>query len=373
MNKSSKKSSRRTQRGAALLLVLFAMTVSAAILSLALPAAQIAYLSSESHNDRILNFYMAESALSRAQIMMINDLMGYKDRSTLKQYLSEKSNDEYVKENEEKNETRYTADGTDHTLVWRSADDIIAECSFVIDDALSNYNFSGGEAELMRRLPSYGESFTITDSEDAKENFKIMTAQILDYVDANDEIREDGLEAGDYENSLYNLPNLPRNGPIETVEELFLIPMVAQMVAKFDDNGLPTNIRVGLTPSLYKKFSSLQNKGNASLASSSGDYIRSMLGRTVRDNDELDKLSGALNDFRSSGTAFYDNLEADDISKLQKDFSMEESGLYTITVSGASNRYPSERKIRASFVMSPSAQPNDNFCYILHRFYWITY
>lgn len=364
-------SRRNSCRGAALLVVLFAISVTAAILAMAIPVAQVAMLSSESHNDRILNYYVAESTISRMQIMMINDIIGYKDRATLSKSLSQEAADKYTEEAEKNNEERYTADGSKHTLTWQCPD-FEASCDITIDDALCNYNLSGSESKITKNLQSYSRSFTITDSEDAVDNYKEMTAQILDYVDIDDLSRLNGMERSDYTMPEYNLPGLPRNGPIETVEELFLVPMVSQLMVTFDEQGIPNNLRVGLTPFLSKKFLWMESQ-KSSMTSSSPDYIRNMLGMGVRDNEELDRLTDAYDDFKNNGTALYESLEDADLRKLQSNFSTGESGMYTLTAVGSSDRHPSPRTIKVSFVISPRNKPNDNFCFMLHRFYFITY
>ncbi len=360
---------KRYARGVALIIVLMTTAIIGLMLATSVPIAQVCSDSVVAHNERLLNYYLAESAVSRAQIMLINDLIGFSNRSILSSLMSEEANTSFYEEEDESVE-RVVADGSQHELEFEYRTGKVAFAEFSFDDAVSNFNFTGTSLQLQSRFETYLESYV--EDQEKYEKMQRVYEQILDYVDNDDDKRDYGYERSDY--TYYKLPNLPRNDAIETVEELMLIPGVREEIISVDEDGMLENVRVGLSPKLRKKFAALESSGGSgSFASASEEYLSSRISSTVTDLDVRDKISDAISNYRSEGTALYDNLDESELSNLRSAFSDNESGLYTLVVEATGKNKKSMRKIRLSFPMHSSYTSEQNFCFMLHRFFYIAY
>lgn len=361
------KISQRKQAGIALIMVLFAMMMAAAILALSLPAAQTVMDNAKVSNDRIINAYICESAAARAQWLLINDVFTYANRNTMDQYLSEEGANEMLEKQEEIGEERVMADGTQREYNW--ADKEVYKATLTIDDAVANFNFNGTPDRLQARFREYFEKGLDEENADGRIEYETMRDQFFDYIDADDATRIKGGEKDFYEQ--LKLPNLPRNNKIQTVEELFWVPAVREKYLEVDDEGIASSMRNGLTEQLQKKFANLEEQ-NASFSSSNSNYLSTMIGNRITDEEKRDQYLQALKDWRENGTKLYENLDDADISSMRNGFSDNESGLYMITVEASSLANEGKRKLKICFALH-SRYGNQNFAIMAHRYYFLMY
>lgn len=361
---------KRYSRGVALIIVVVTTAMLGMMLVVSVPLAQVCADSVVAQNERLLNFYLAESTISRAQMCLMNDIVGFKNRSILSSLISENAGNEFRKDANGEEVTRFVADRTEHKIDFEYSSNKKANCTFQFEDAVSNFNFTGTSKQLDYRFSEYIKAYA--EDQEKYDKMEKIYNQILDYADEDEDPRDESYESTDYYS--FNLPNLPRNSAIETVEELLLIPGVRGEIVSVNQDGLLENVRVGLTPKLKVKFATLENSsGSGSFASAGSDYISSRVNSSITNTELRDRLAEAIQAYQTDGTALYSNLDEDELSQLKNSFSDDESGLYTLTAVGGTQSQRSQRRIKLSFPCQSRFSTDENLCYMLHRFYYITY
>lgn len=222
-------------------------------------------------------------------------------------------------------EPRYLADAVPRTIDYYGF-----ELIYKISDMASGIDISGPTAASNLKLFEGGYDGT------KLEDYRALINKFEDYVDNNDLIRLNSIEADGY-NAL-NLFPLPRNSQLEFKEEILWIPGASDFF-KPDENGRLSLLRVvppkGMPrPSISNNFFSTNNQ-----------IIKSTLGLT---DAETEQVVGAKKKWLEDGTDLSATLETGLLTRLRTKFSFNESGYYTIQINGN----PQDTRIGKKLIVS---------------------
>lgn len=233
---------------------------------------------------------------------------------------------------------RYLADGVVHSLDYYGE-----KIDFTVHDAVSGWDMSS---------TNYAKAISaVTSDEDAGEDLLDLADQVShrlgDYLDADEDIREYGQEAADYEER--GAKPLPRNGAMQFREELLYIEDFTELFP-LDKFGRLSNIRL-IPPENTSKLD-----GTPSLFSADR---RTLELQCDLSEDELDTVMDALNRWKQDKELLSDTLDEELLAKLKSKFSTVESGAYTVMIMPPSEKPRPFRKLVFTYAGFETSGPQD--------------
>ena len=323
-------------KGAALIVVLSFLVLTALITSSVVVISQISSKSLKVNTDRAYAAYLAEGAAARLQWLIMADLAKHTDRN-FNNFISD-SDDEQV---------RYLADGKSRRINYYDS-----KVNTKIYDMASGFNVS--TANPSRNLKSLQNIYF--NDPDKKDEFKIFLDRLTDYVDRNDFIQLNGMEKSDYLD--LNIPHLPRNNKMEYREEILFIPGAQQFFSP-DKYGRLSIFNI-IPPKGLPKYKSKNN-----FFSADKDMI---MAKAHVDQEEAEDIIRNRNKWLNSTDSFSDFFEPDTIGKLKKAFSFKESGYYTLIVNASPGKGMAARTIILSLKVGKTMknQGNQYYQYVIY-------
>ncbi len=292
----------KNNNGIALIAVVGTLLVLTVVVASSTIMSQNIKYASNSGTIRNKAAYIAESAASRIQWLIIQDKIKFSNR-TIKTTASDLDTEE---------EERFLADGSFKEL----NDYYDANVSYAITDMFSGINIAGSKPS--KSFKPLIKKYAL--DEEKRDNFEIFINKVKDYIDKDDFLNKDGMESQDY-NSL-ELGPLPRNNNFQYREEILLIPGYEEFF-KQDSYG-----RLSAFNIIPPKGMRISNKKPNFY--SADDNIISYL--TSFEEDAIERIIDARNEWFTSRTDISETLEPDEISALKKHFSFKESGYFTIII-----------------------------------------
>ena len=233
---------------------------------------------------------------------------------------------------------RYMADGVEHTMEYYGE-----KVRFTVNDAVKGWDMSSSGYQSVLN--------SIANQDDAGDDLVDLVNQVShrlgDYLDADDDIKEYGQEATDYEDQLKK--PLPRNGAMQYREELLYIEGFSELFP-LDANGRLSSIRL-IPP---ENTSSLS--GTPTLFSATREMIDLQCDLS---EDELDTVMDALDRWKKNQELLSDTLDEELLSNLKKKFSTVESGAYTVEISSPTDKPRPFRKLIFSYAGFEVSGPED--------------
>lgn len=226
---------------------------------------------------------------------------------------------------------RYLADNTEHLIDYHGI-----PVRFRITNAVSGI--------ALRTVSSLDALSYGRETETAvTDTLTVFSNQLADYIDNDDDTRDDSLEQADYDDLGKN--NLPRNGSPQFREELQWLPAAAELLPN-DRDGRPSLIRLfgvdqNTAPSIY-----------------TANYA---LLRTVGKLEEEAALEvlDALEEWKQNRTPLGDQLDELTLPQLQQNFSWNESQYYTVTIRQAAPDGRPTGRLSYTFRADGVAGPSD--------------
>ena len=233
---------------------------------------------------------------------------------------------------------RFMADGVRHSMDYYG--EVV---SFTVYDALRGWDMSSSTYQSVLN--------TISAQDDAGDDLIDLVNQIShrlgDYLDSDEDIREYGQEAADYEDQMKK--PLPRNGAMQFREELLYIEGFSELFP-LDKDGRLSCIRL-IPP---ENTSSLS--GTASLFSADREMIKLQCDLS---EDELDTVMDALDRWKNDQELLSDTLDEELLTKLKSKFSTVESGAYTVEISSPVDKTRPFRKLIFTYAGFEVSGPED--------------
>ncbi len=288
--------------GIALIAVLSILTIILILAASIVAVSQTQRLRSATLTQNAFAVYSGESAANTAIWKIISDRKKYPDRT--------------LGGNIELNDERFQANGRIHEFESNNRQYKLQIC-----DLYSGLNLSSAASE---QAFNFLHQYYISRPEQLNK-LGILRNRLADYVDSDDLIRINSIESADYR--ALKLSPLPRNNEIQYREELLWIPDGSEFIMP-DENGILSMINL-ITPERGYSLSVQPNLFSAPL-----ELIK--LKCNYSESDLL-AVAEALTQIKQNGltldSAFvrYPNL----LTKLKQEFSITESGLYTIIVTPA--------------------------------------
>ncbi|MBR2720302.1 MAG: general secretion pathway protein GspK, partial [Lentisphaeria bacterium] len=212
---------------------------------------------------------------------------------------------------------RYMADGVKHTIEYHGE-----EVSFTVHDTVKGWDMSRTNFQKVLDM--------IANQDDAGDDVVDLVNQVShrlgDYLDTDDDIKEYGQEATDYEDQLKK--PLPRNADMQFREELLYIEGFTELFP-LDKNGRLSSIRL-IPP---ENTSSLS--GTPGLFAATREMIELECDLS---EDELDTVMDALDRWKNEQELLSDTLDEELLAKIKSKFSTVESGAYTVEISSPSDK-----------------------------------
>ena len=294
---------------AALISVLCLIFTAGILTAAALALSQSGTFSVSAHVELQRSMLVAEGVAARIQYLMAADRNLHPDDRP-----GEVDYTEYEYD-------RYLADGVEHTIDYYGE-----KVSFTVHDAVSGWNMNAANYEsVLQRISSQDDA-----GDDVVDMVNQVSHRIGDYLDSDEDIREYGQEAADYE-SIMAKP-LPRNAAMQFREELLYIEDFAKLFPP-DGDGRLSSIR------LIPAEGTGNLDGTPSLFSADRRTIELMCDLS---EDELDSVMDALGKWRKDRELLSDTLDEEVLAKLRSGFSTTESGAYTVVI-GAPSPSPDQR------------------------------
>ena len=233
---------------------------------------------------------------------------------------------------------RYMADGVKHTIEYYGE-----EVSFTVHDTVKGWDMSSSNYQKVLNM--------IAEQDDAGDDVVDLVNQVShrlgDYLDSDDDIKEYGQEATDYEDQLKK--PLPRNGAMQYREELLYIKGFTELFP-LDKNGRLSSIRL-IPP---ENTSSLS--GTPGLFAATREMIELECDLS---EDELDTVMDALDRWKNEQELLSDTLDEELLAKVKNKFSTVESGAYTVEISSPSEKPRPFRKLIFSYAGFEVSGPED--------------
>jgi len=223
---------------------------------------------------------------------------------------------------------RIMADGVEHTMDYYGE-----EVSFTVTDAVSGWDMSPENYQKVLELISGRDDA----GDDVIDLVNEVSHRLGDYLDSDDDIRDYGREANDYEDM--DAKPLPRNENMQFREELLYIEGFSKLFPP-DANGRLSSIRL-IPPDNTSSLS-----GTESLFSADRQTLEL---KCDLSEDELDTVTDALERWRTEKELLSDTLDEELLNKLNRAFSTVESGAYTVIISAPASKPRPFRKLVFSY------------------------
>jgi hypothetical protein len=204
---------------------------------------------------------------------------------------------------------RFLCDGVKHVIDYYGE-----KVQFTITDTLSGEDVAQDTTAALNKYVNED-----TDA-DVQEMVTQVKSRISDYVDSDDEARDDSWETTDYEDA--NQKPLPRNAAMMFREELAFIPDFLKLYP-MDKDGRMSHIRLIPPPG------GASLTGKPSLFTASARMIRNYCGI---EEEKVPEVLDALRAWRDERTLLSDSLDEDMLSKLKSGLAMSESGMLTVNI-----------------------------------------
>ena len=195
----SKKFHSSAENGSALVAVLCLLLTGGIITAAVLSLSKVGTFTVYAHIERQKSMFVAEGVATRVQFLYAADLQLHTSEK-----LGETDYGEYDYD-------RFLCDGVKHVIDYYGE-----KVQFTITDTLSGEDVAQDTSAALNKYVNED-----TDA-DIQEMVTQVKNRISDYVDPDDEAREDSLETTDYEDA--NQKPLPRNSAMMFREELAFIP-----------------------------------------------------------------------------------------------------------------------------------------------------
>ena len=304
------------RHNAALISVLCLIFTAGILTAMTLALSQSGTFSVAAHVELQRSMMIAEGAAARIQYLMAADRnLNPDDRPGEVDY----TGFEY---------DRFLADGVTHTLDYYGE-----TVQFTVTDAVNGWDMSQNNYEKV--LKSFSSQEDAGD--DIVDLVDQLTHRIGDYLDSDDDIREYGREAVDYEDQ--GAKPLPRNGEMQFREELLYIEGFTDLFP-LDGNGRLSSIRL-IPPEGMGVL-----EGNPGLFSATREMIELECDLA---EDELDTVMDALSRWKTDKELLSDTLDEELLNKLKSKFSTTESGAYTVEISSPADKPRPFRKLIFSY------------------------
>lgn len=290
----------RNERGSALVAVLCLIFTAGILTTATISIAKSGAFDVSSHLELQRSIYIAEGAGNRIQWLLAADRYSYPGET-----LGYTDYTEYDFD-------RYIADGVLHKMDYYGT-----PIQFTINDALGGIDFSGTNYRNAINMLTNG---FVNDS-DWGEKLEKLLAKITDYTDSDDNLTEDGMESGEYEEIL--AAPLPRNDGFQFREELLYINGFREMIP-LDKHGRLSRVRL-IPP---------ENTVNSRRATRPSLFSADLLALRTYGNltdEEAQEVLEALEEWKTNRTLLTDTLDPLLIEALSN-FSGEESGYYTVVI-----------------------------------------
>lgn len=315
------------ESGSALVAVLCLIFTAGILTTATLSISKSGSFDVSSHLDMQRSVYIAEGAANRVQWLIAADrhsypgeVLGYTDYS-------------------EYDFDRYIADGVVHKMDYYGT-----PLQFTINDALGGIDFSG--TNYRNALTMLTNGF-ITDT-DWAEKLEKLRAKLDDYTDSDDNLSEEGMESGEYE-EIYASP-LPRNDGFQFREELLYIDGFREIIP-LDKYGRLSRVRL-IPP---------ENTINERRATRPSLFTADLMTLRTYGNltdEEAQEVLEALREWKENRVLLTDSLDPLLLESLSN-FSGQESGYYTIMIEPDSTAPRPFRRLVQSFEGYPITGPTN--------------
>lgn len=272
------------------------------------------------------SLYFCESALNRSVWLIMYDRILHPDRTPQK-----KNSQILTKE-------RFIADGT--CRKFKNNDNTVDVFIFDMNSGISLPAYSPGQALTFLK--------NNLDNSSTQEIYEIFSNRLMDYVDADDLLRNNSMEKTDYE--ALNLLTLPRNSPLQFREELLWIPGSSSCVA-LDEYGVVSDFN--LIPPVGTRVSF----GKTHFYSASKNLLQKKCRFTTQEVDQVVALRTKIVMGEESFEEAFANYS---IWKetLKNNFSFNESSYYTIITKLSEEEGRPTRVLRVSLKISTFPSSN---------------
>ena len=305
------------ESGSALVAVLCLIFTAGILTTATLSISKAGAFDVNSHLDMQRSIYIAEGAANRVQFLIAADRHSYPG-----EVLGFTDYGEY-------DHDRYIADGVLHKLDYYGT-----PLQFTITDALGGIDFSGTNYRNTITMLTNG---FITDSDWAEKLTKLR-AKLDDYTDSDDNVSEEGMESGEYE-EIYASP-LPRNDGFQFREELLYIDGFREIIP-LDKYGRLSRVRL-IPPA---------NTINERRASRPSLFTADLMTLRTYGNltdEEAKEVLEALEEWKNNRVLLEDSLDPLLLESLSN-FSGEESGYYTVIIEPDSSHLRPFRRLVQSY------------------------
>ena len=321
------KSNKQQERGSALVAVLCLIFTAGILTTATLSISKAGAFDVNSHLEMQRSIYIAEGAGNRIQWLLAADRHSYPG-----EVLGFTDYGEYDFD-------RYIADGVLHKMDYYGT-----PLQFTINDALGGMDFSG--TNYRNALTMLTNGF-ITDT-DWGEKITKLRAKIDDYTDSDDNVSEEGMESGEYE-ELFASP-LPRNDGFQFREELLYIDGFREIIP-LDKYGRLSRVRL-IPPA---------NTVNERRATRPSLFTADLLTLRTYGNltdEEANEVLEALKEWKENRVLLEDSLDPLLLESLSN-FSGEESGYYTVMIEPDSAQPRPFRRLVQSYEAFPIGGPTN--------------
>ncbi len=325
------------ESGAALIAVL-ALLVTVSLLVMGMAAmSQLANLGTRGDADRMRSGYVAEGALNRIIWLMAADLSL---NGTIDPVDFDYSQDE-----------RFLPDGIDRELDYYGIPVKYRILPGAGGLALNNGNLNNALNQLT--------SVRAANDDDIYDAQTRLLTRYQDYIDADDLVGTDGMEAEDYESA--DMAPLPRNGALQYREELWWLPDGARFFPPDRDGRL--TLLNPLTLSLNPRGRSLPSLYTANYA-----LLTNYAG--LSSDDARDALA-VLKNFRTGRELLSDSFDALLWQTLRQLFTTADTGYYRVTIENAAPDAPGGSVRLDAIFSNPGIEAEDGK--IIDFYEWMRY
>lgn len=326
------------ESGSALVAVLCLIFTAGILTTATLSISKTGAFDVNSHLEMQRSLYIAEGAANRIQFLIAADTHSFPGETLGYTDYAEYDHD------------RYIADGVVHKLDYYGT-----PLQFTINDALGGLDFSG--TNYRNTLTMLTNSF-ITDS-DWGEKLTKLRAKLDDYTDSDDNVNEDGMEKGEYE-EIYASP-LPRNDGFQFREELLYIDGFREIIP-LDKYGRLSRVRL-----IPPENTVNERRANRPSLFSADIMTLRMYGNLT--DEEAKEVWEALVEWKENRVLLTDSLDPLLIESLSN-FSGQESGYYTILIEPDSASPRPFRRLVQSFEGFSIAGPTNK---IMRYLEWMVF
>ena len=285
------------ENGSALVAVLCLLLTGGIITTAVLSLSKIGTFTVYAHIERQKSMFVAEGVATRVQFLYAADLQLHTSEK-----LGETDYTEYDYD-------RFLCDGVKHVIDYYGQ-----KVQFTITDTI------GGEDVAQDSTAALNKFINEDTDADVQETVTKFSNLLADYIDSDDEAKDDSREATDYEDAGFK--PLPRNGALQFREELTLIPEFLKLYP-MDKDGRMSHIR------LIPPKGSPETTGKPSLFTATAQMIQNYCSI---EEEKVPEVMDALKAWRNDRTLLSDTLDEELLNKLKSNLATSESGLLTVNI-----------------------------------------